>query len=134
MDHTNYLFQNVRAAAILTNAYVAGTVIGPFTGVGATPAHMNQLVLLADFTIGSTTDCMIKVEGGHLATDLYQESIAGAPSAGVSTVAANVYKLTATGKYRLFVPIKDNFIKISAIATGTVTSSSLKLDAVVGTV
>lgn len=122
----DYIFRNVRAAAILTNGYVAGTVID------ASPSH-NQLVIQADFTIGSLTDAQIKVEFSHDGTTYYQETFSSV-SAGVSTESLGVHKLAATGKYRIAVPIKDRFIKISSIGTGTVTSSSLAIDAVIGTV
>jgi len=122
----DYVFKAIRAAAILTNAYVAGTVIDA-------GAHINQLVVYADFTIGSLTDAQIKVEFSHDNSDYYQETF-DSISGGTNTESAGVHKLTATGKYRIAIPVKDRFIKISSIGTGTVTSSSLKIDAIVGTV
>lgn len=120
---------DVRAAAALTNAYVEGTVLSPFNG---SPARRSQLVILADFTIGSLTDCQIKVEFSSDGSTYYQETFSSI-SGGTDTLSAGVRKLTASGKYRIAIPIKDSYIKISAIGTGTVGGSSLAIKAAVGT-
>lgn len=130
-----YLFKPIRSAAILTNSYVAGTVIGAGT-TNATadaihPALNNQLIIYVDFTIGSLTDLLIKVEFSDDNSDFYQETF-DSISGGTDTESAAERKFTATGKYRLAIPIKDNYIKISAKGEGTVTSSSLKIGAVIG--
>jgi hypothetical protein len=127
----DYHLWDVRAAAILTDAYVAGTVISPLSG--ANPGLRNQLNLLIAFTIGSLTSAEIKVEFSHDGTTYFQdtfESISGAES----TLSLGNYKLTATGNYVISIPIKFNYIKISAKGTGTVTNSSMKIQAVIGTV
>jgi len=127
----DYQLWDVRAAAILTNSYVAGTVISPLSG--ANPALRNQLNLLVSFTVGSLTSAEIKVEFSHDGTTYFQdtfESIVG----GESTLSLGNYKLTATGNYIISIPIKFNYIKISAKGTGTLTNSSLKIQTVVGTV
>jgi len=126
----NYKYVSVRTAAILTGSYVAGTVIGLD---GALISNQNQLIVYADFTIGSLTDCQIKVEFSPDNSTYYQETFS-AISGGTSTESLGVHKLAATGKYRIAIPIKDKFVKISAIGTGTVTSSSLAINAVVGEV
>jgi len=120
----DYKFYNVRAAAILTGSYVAGTVIEE-------THNLNQLIIYADFTVGELTDCDIKVEFSPDNNSFYQDS-SEAIASGESTVSAKHYTLSATGKYRLALPIKDRYIKISATGNGTVTSSSLTIDAVVG--
>lgn len=125
-DHKVY---PVRTAAILTNAYVAGTTI---TGVGGNGVHLtNQLELYVDFTIGSLTDAQIKIEFSNDNSAYFQES-ASSISGGTDTISLLVHKLTATGKYRIAIPIKDRFVKVSVIGTGTVTSSSLAIDAIIG--
>jgi hypothetical protein len=60
----------VRSPAILTDAYVAGTIIGRNTTEPniITTTNNDQLVLLYDFTIGSLTSAEIKVE---FANELY---------------------------------------------------------------
>jgi len=120
---------NIRSAAILTNAYVAGTVIGTNEG----PSTYNQLIVYIDFTIGSLTDAQVKIEFSHDGTTYYQETF-DSISSTTNTESLGVHKFAGTGKYRLAIPIKDNYIKISAIGTGTVTSSSMTIDAILGTV
>jgi hypothetical protein len=129
MLQQDYFDFNVRTAAILTNGYVAGTVIG--TVDPKTLHNYNQLLLYVDFTIGSLTDCQIKIEFSKDNSDFYQETMSS-QSAGVSTDTMMVHKIAATGKYRIAIPIKDRYIKVSAIGTGTVTTSSLQIKAVIG--
>lgn len=127
----DYQFVNIRTAAILTNEYVPATILN-FKNVN--PSDKNQLIIDVYFTIGALTDCQIKIEFSHNGTNYVQETADSAPSSGVVTESVIVRKLTATGNYRITLPIKDNHIKISAIGTGTVTNSSLALDAKVGVV
>jgi hypothetical protein len=117
----------VRAAAILTTGYVAGTVLEGCE-------KFNVLSLNYDFTVGSLTDCQIKVEVSTNGTDYYQ-LVSDSITAGVNTVAGLVYKLTGTLKGATTpLSINTKYIKISAIGTGTVTDSSLKIDAILGKV
>lgn len=117
----------VRAAAILTDAYVAGTVI-------ENAQKFNQLILNVDFTVGSLTDCQIKVEVSMDGTNYYQ-LLSDSLSAGVNSVAGLVYKFASNTKGSTTpLTINTKYIKISAIGTGTVTGSSLKIDAVLGRV
>jgi len=121
--------QSVRTAAILTNSYVAGTVLS-YNNVN--PALRNQLNILVDFTIGSLTSGSIKVEYSHDGSTYFQETFLSI-SGGTATASLGVYTFTGTGAYIISVPIKANYIKISAIGTGTVTNSSMTVNAVVGT-
>ncbi len=127
---SNYMIHPIRSALILTNSYVAGTVLGPTNG---NPSAYNQLVVYWDFTIGSLTSGELKIEFSHDGTNYYQETFS-AVAAGTSTDTSGVHTVTTTGKRRLSIPIKDNYIKISVIGTGTVTSSSCKVDAILGIV
>jgi len=123
--NNNYFI--VRDAAILTNAYVAGTVINECDSY-------NQLFIDCFFTIGSLTDAQIKVETSYDGTNYTQETF-GAVSAGVETESLGVHKIAATGNYSIAVPlIGARYVKISAIGTGTVTNSSLKIAARLATV
>ena len=115
----------VRSAAILTTSYVAGTVIGDTKYV----TTANQLQVYINFTLGSLTDCQVKIEFSSDGTNYYQETF-DSISSGTNTHSLGVHKFTATGAYRLSVPIRDRYIKISAIGTGVVTSSSLQIDAI----
>lgn len=124
----DYVPQAVRAAAILTNAYVAGTVLD-YSNVN--PALKNQLNLLVQFTKGSLTSASIKVEYSHDGSTYYQETFENI-SGATSTLSAGVYTMTASNNYVISLPIKFSYIKVSIIGTGTVTSSSATIDAVVG--
>src|SRR5215216_1552647 len=116
----------VRASAVLTTSYVAGTVVDQEEIKGA-----NQLLVLVDFTLGSLTDGRIKVEFSHDGLTYYQETD-GTVSGASSLETLIDHKFTATGKYRLAIPIMERYIKISVIGTGTVTNSLMTVDAVVG--
>lgn len=118
----------IRTAAILTGSYVAGTVLSPLNG---NPSRYNQLIIYAAFTKGSLTDCDIKVEFSHDGTTYYQETFSSI-SGDTSTDTAGIHTISATGNYRIAIPIKDNWIKISAIGNGTATSSELAISAVMG--
>lgn len=126
----NYDIVDVRSAAILTTSYVAGTVINYSN---ANPALNNQLLLYVDFTIGSLTTAEIKVEYSHDGSTYFQETFESI-SGGTATLSLGIYQIGSTGKYVIAIPIKASYIKISVKGTGTVTSSSMAIKAVVGTV
>lgn len=126
----NYLLKSIRSSAVLTGSYVAATVLGPQGGVpGADPVANNQLALLISFTIGSLTSAEIKVEFSNDGTTYYQET-SSSVSSGTSTDSLVTHTITATGNYRLLIPIVDRYIKVSAKGTGTVTSSLMAIDAI----
>lgn len=127
----------IRAAAILTTSYVAATVIGASdssisgtTSVGV--REHNYLLLDVDFTIGSLTDLRIKVEGADTENGTYRQLTTLTTSGAVSTVNADELKYTATGNYATIITIAHPFIRVSAKGTGTVTSSSLTINARTG--
>ena len=117
----------VREAAILTNSYVAGEV------VHSTP-DMNQLIIELDFTKGSLTSLELKVEFSQEEDGDYYQETAKSTTGGVETDTLVIHQITDTGKYRLAIPIMDHYIKISAKSTGTVTGSSLAVNAKIGQV
>ena len=132
----NYSIFPVRAAAILTTSYVAGSIMGPIENTGITcanPASNNQLVILWSFTKGSLTSAQLKVEFSHDGTTYYQETFQ-AISGATATDTAGIHHVTTTGNYRLAIPTKDNYVKISVQGTGTVTASSSKVDIIIGIV
>ena len=131
MIQQDFTILNIRAAAILTSSYVAGTVIGPTTS--GTPALRNQLNVLLKFTIGSLTSAEVKIEYSNDGTTYFQDTFE-AISGGTSTLSLGNYTFASTGNYIISVPIKFNYIKISVKGTGTATSSSMTVDAVIGTV
>ena len=125
MEFTNIKNYTVRSAAILTNAYVAGEVI-------ENSEKYNVMSIDFDFTKGLLTDAQIKVEVSIDGTNYYQLN-SDSISSGTNTLSPLVYKLTTTGKGSTTpLTINTKYVKVSAIGTGTVTSSSLKLDVVMG--
>jgi hypothetical protein len=120
----DYALKTVRASAILTNSYVAGTVIGPVY-------DQNQLVVLISLTFAALTDARVKVEFSPDGSTYYQESFQ-ALSGTTDTVSLGEHKMAASGNYRIAIPIKDKFIKISALGTGTLTACAMSIDAVIG--
>lgn len=134
MTLNDYVLYNVRSAAILTGSYVAGTILAPTSESGeasANPSAYNQLILYVSFTIGSLTNADIKVEFSHDGSTYYQETFSNI-SSGTDTMTVGIHRFGATGNFRIEIPIKDNYIKISAIGNGTATGSSMKIDAVLG--
>jgi hypothetical protein len=125
----NYTERIVRASAVLTGSYVAGTVIE----LSAFGMAMNQLTLLVSFTIGLLTSAEIKVEFSPDGTTYYQDTI-GILGTTLTTMYLNEKTLLGTGNYVIDLPIKHRYIKVSAKGTGTATNSLLDIKAIIGTV
>lgn len=125
---SDYKLNSVRSAAILTGSYVAGTVLGLD---GALNQNQNQLIVYISFTKGSLTTAEVKIEFSPDNSTWYQETFKSV-TGGTSTDTLGEHAYSATGNYRIAVPIKDKYIKISAKGTGTVTASSMAISAVVG--
>lgn len=137
----------IRSAAILTTAYVVGNVIGQVPSdlvsnppdpvyVAGPVGLLNQLILYVDFTLGSLTSAQLIVEFNNDPTDVngwYQETIDDiASSTGIVTQRNTVRTFAATGKYRIPIKTNDQYIRVSIKGTGTVTSSSAKINAIIG--
>ncbi len=118
----NFLAVPVRSAAILTTSYVAGTVVD-------NAQEFNQLVVHWSFTKGSLTTAELKVEFSVDGTSYFQESVAST-TGGTTTYTAREHQLSATGNVPIEIPISCRYIKISVKGTGTVTSSSVAITAV----
>ncbi len=120
----DYKYIPVRTAAITTNSYVAGTVIEE--------AHLsNQLIVLAQVTLGSLDSVEIRVRFGPDNSTWYQETFQ-AIAAGTATETLGEHTIAANGNYRIPVEIKDRYIEIAVKGTGTVTSSSVAVSAILG--
>jgi len=131
----DYAYKNIRSSAVLTNAYVASTVLSdksPSIDV-AEISLRNQLVLYIGLTLGNLADAEVKIEFSHDGTTYYQETFS-AVGGVTSTESLGEHKFTGTGNYRLALPIKDRFIKVSAKGTGDVTNSLMAVEAVYGVV
>lgn len=134
MSNTDYILRPIRPAAILTNSYVAGAILGAETSTTLSqPNEYNQLMLYVSFTKGSLTSAEIKIEFSPDNSTYYQETGEKIDtSTGIATDAVIEHQLTATGNYRFAIPCTDRYIKVSAKGTGNVTSSSMKIEAALG--
>lgn len=124
MANLDYEQVVIRDAAILTNSYVASIVRGLNDNLSLT--SKNQVILYVDFTIGSLTSLELKAEFSPDDTTYYQETSIDI-SGGTGTVNLFEYTITASWQYRIAIPVKDKYMKVSAKGTGTLTSSSLKI-------
>ena len=131
--HLNYLKKSLRTSTILTGSFVEATILGP-QGIGsqADPAENNQIVLYVAFTLGSLTSAELKVEFSDDDTTYYQETVSSI-SGGTSTDSLLTHTYTASGNYRIPIPLVDRFIKVSVKGTGTTTDSLMALDIVLAT-
>ena len=121
--YQNFSTRVVRAAAILTNAYVAGTVIDD-------AERFNQASLYCTFTKGSLTSLDIKIESSIDGTNYVQEtnlSVSG--SSGDGTLNRGKWNTTEDGSFKISFPYGAKYIKVSTIGNGTVTNSSLGINA-----
>ena len=64
---------------------------------------------------------------------LYAIPLDGNLIGGTDTASLGEHSMAATGNYSFAIPIETRFIRISAKGTGTVTASSMTIDAVLGT-
>ncbi len=126
MPQLTYQKTEVRASAILTTSYVAGDVIGPIN-------DENQIVVLANYTKGSSDSAEIKIEFSPDNSTWYQESF-GSISGGTDTISLAEHTIAASGLYRIPVPVKDNYVRVSVKGTGTMTSSLMDVSVVNGRV
>lgn len=122
-DIANYRRTEIRAAAVLTNSYVNATVL--------TEAwRYNQCVLLIQTTLGSLTSIEVRVETSFDNTTWFQETFSQFNTATQSLEQVGDRTFTASGNYRIAFSVADNYIRVAIKGTGTVTSSSATIDAV----
>lgn len=119
---TDYIVKDIRSAAILTNSYVAGTVLEDCQG-------LQQANLLVSFTKGSLTSGEVKVEFSADGTSYFQETFSAITS-WTSAETLGIHQMTASGNYIINLPINYRYIKVSVQGTGTVTGSSMSVKAI----
>lgn len=110
----------LRASAVLTTGYVDSAELDV--------TAYNQIELAIDFTKGSLTSAQFTI-WFKINDTWYQESSSNI-SAGVSTDTLINHEITATGKYRLLIPVASTAFKVQVKGTGTVTNSLMKVEAV----
>lgn len=123
----DFVVKAIRSSAIVTTSYVAGTVMADSGAFH--PRDYNQLIILWDVTLGSLTSAELKVEFSPDAGTTYFQETAESISGGTATDTIMEHTVTASGKYRLAIPIADGTIKISAKGTGTTTNSLVAITA-----
>lgn len=116
----------VRASAVLTGSYVAGTVV-------SVDEH-NYMGILVQYTKGDETTMELIVESSIDGGTTYGHQVAvGSPSSGVATVDDFVYQFGATDNYWIDVhPLKADTVKISVKATGGTPTGTCALTAITG--
>lgn len=136
ISNSKYYFINIRPAAILTTSYVPAVVLGGDNQQDSILQNLftnNQLILYVAFTIGSLTNATLKIEFSNDGTTWYQETEDNlAASTGVITEVPITRIFTATGNYRIPIKMNDAYVRVSAEGVGTVTASSLSINAIVG--
>ena len=116
--------QEIRASAVLTDAYVATTK--------QEIVDVNQLVLYVDFTIGSLTSAEMKIEFSNDDSSWFQEASQVSGGSGLFTLNPLVRKFDATGKKRIAIPVTDRYVRVSVKGTGTVTDSLMAIELQLG--
>jgi len=117
----------LRAAAVLTNAYVTSS------SIPASVEGENQLILLVDATMGSLTSIELRVEFSDDDSTFFQETF-GLISGGTDSLTLGIHQITADGLYRIPIPVADQFVRVAAQGTGTVGGSSLEIIGVLSVV
>lgn len=120
---TAYCNKLVRTSAVLTNSYVAGTVIGAEDPHPTATHEFTQAIVNFSLTLGSLTTAHLKIEFSHDNSTFYQETSSTITN-GTDARNLKEYSFSSTGNYRISVPILDRYIKISVKGTGDVTDSS----------
>lgn len=126
-----YADKPIRRASILTNSYVEATIF--WQDDNEQQEANNQVVLYVDLTLWSLTSAEIKIEFSNDWVTYYQDTFL-AVSWTTATCSLWEYNLWASWRYRIAIPTKDRYIKVSAKGTWTVTWSSMAIVANMGTV
>lgn len=93
----------------------------------------NQLELYVNETIGSATNIQWYLEFSNDNVNWYQENFTSSPTAGIVIDTPITHEvLVATAPFRYIIPINDQFIRISAKGTGTVSDASIVIQACLG--
>jgi len=121
MSNLQYTALSIRDASILTNSYVASTIL--WDTEQNRIQELNQCVLFIDFTIGSLTSMELKVEYSDDNINFYQDTFLDI-SWGTATASLWEYTFTASGAYNIAIPFKARVIRVSVIWTWTATWSS----------
>lgn len=122
-----------RDAAIVTTSYVTAAASNPEDADDAVDIYgYNQLVLYVPITIGSLDSVEIKIElSPDNGSNWFQETTDASPSSGAIVESVVIRQFTASGNYRIPIPISDRRVRVSVKGTGTVTGSSVGVSGVI---
>ena len=120
-DAQHRAFTSARTAAILTNSYVGSSEVAV--------KGRRWLVVHMEFTKGSLTDCQIKLQySDDRGTSWNDSLVRGAYTTGVYTPELDIALLDATITGGLLWDVSGyDVVRLAAVGTGTLTSSSLAL-------
>ncbi len=113
----------IRPDQVLTGSYVAGNILETI--------NYKQVTIYVEYTKGDETSMQVKVETGNDTTTMYQDTeytYAG----GVDTGVPKVVTYSATGNYRIPLPVTDKYLKVSVQATGGTPTGTAMVDAYLG--
>jgi len=123
-------------SAALPNDWTSGTAIlstGTEDNEVMDAKDCNYLVLHIYFALASLSSVDLRINFGRsVVTTVYQETNS-TYAAGVQTESALIHRYSATGTYRLMVPIMDRYIRIQVIGNGDPTNSDAVIKGFVGT-
>lgn len=101
----------VRASAVLTGSYVAGTVFSM--------SNHNAIGLEVSYTKGDETSTQLKIEVSNDGGTTYAQSATETTSGGTITMALGERSFSATGVYSVLTyPVRARLVKVSVKATG----------------
>ena len=128
MSNNNFINIPVRAAAILDNNYVTHTILDQTGAANFAVNAYNQLTWYCYYTKGSLTSVQFLLEKSVDGVHWVPEDTATV-SGGTITLAKGTYTTTEDGNLAIAIPISARFARISVKGTGTVTDSSMQIDA-----
>lgn len=127
-----FFTKDVRSSAVLTDTYVAGTVVD--TRIDAVEQeYATQMIATFSITKGSLTSIEYKFEFSNDGVTYGQETTGSVSGGTISDILAEHSILASTaptsGVYDIPVPIGKRYVKISVKGTGTMTGSLMAVQA-----
>lgn len=111
----------IRAVAVGTGSYVAGTVM-------SMAAH-NAIGLGIVFTKGDETSLQVKIEVSNDGGTTYFQQVTESTSGGTITDTLAERSFTATGNYSILVtPVRGLLVKVSVKMTGGTPTGTVRID------
>lgn len=125
VENDNFATATARAAALLTTSFVTGPAINI--------QGCNQVILLSDFTVGSSAGCQIKAEVSWDNTNYYQitkREVSGT----VAAMSPVVFGIASTNPLPIEIPVMARWLRVKSKAITSGTSTGLTITAVKGNI